>query len=282
MKNSIKIVAIVGIITSFFSVYPMTEEVDYLTREIELRKTNPLLKMSQLCIWHSGRHPRKGFKVRKNDPLYTNKGLALSLTAARSFLELGKEENEKTLKTICDAVGEGTPVTSKYAVQIDGFGIFPSQNFFSIFALGEDLAKKPKKYPWTRLNRLADKKRLLIKAIFQGYRNQQKKFARIRKKLIDGVRDELKIEIPEDLMSLIVSYLPEYYTSKESRALIKEAEQKFNEEQLVNILKNVIVPNDLVVCGDTDMVGNDNDMGDVDDLMSLRPVKFIYRGKSID
>ncbi len=112
------------------------------------------------------------------------------------------------------------------------------------------------------LNELVGKKRLLIKAIFQGYRNQQEKSARTRKELIDCVRDELKIEISEDPMSLIVSYLPEYYTSKESRALIKEAEQKFNEEQqsesssdeeqLANILENVTVPNDLVVCGDTE------------------------------
>ena len=101
----------------------------------------------------------------------------------------------------------------------------------------------------------------MIKAIFQGYRNQQKKFARIRKKLIDGVRDELKIEIPEDLMSLIVSYLPEYYTSKESRALIKEAEQKFNEEQQSQSDPDEGQP--LV----QNMIGNITDMDDADGLL---------------
>ncbi len=152
MNNSIKIVTIVGIITSFFSVYPMTEVAYYSIGKIELRKTNPLLKMSQLGIWHKGQHPRKGFDIKKDDPLYTDKGLALSLTAARFFLKhLGEKEEKKSLKTIYDTVSKGTPVTSKYAVQIDNdiyCGIFPRRNPFSIFTVIEevieDIAKKEK------------------------------------------------------------------------------------------------------------------------------------------
>ena len=65
----------------------------------------------------------------------------------------------------------------------------------------------------------------LMTTIFQGKRNGQEQLAHT---LITCVNNELKIDISEDLMLLIFSYLKKN-KDKESAALIEQAEQKFNE-----------------------------------------------------
>ncbi len=67
----------------------------------------------------------------------------------------------------------------------------------------------------------------LMKAIFQGEHCEQKKLTNT---LITHTRNTSKINIPEDLMSLIFSYLQEN-RDEERTALIKQAERKFNERQ---------------------------------------------------
>jgi len=243
MKNSIKIVTIAGIITSFFSVYPMTEGACYSTVIFELSKIKLPKDMEKLNIWRRSRDFILGPKIKNSHPIYEDGGLALSLTAAKFFADKfspGKDlekwdedESKQILKRIYDAVSEGTSVISNYAVETNDrlvFKIFSSQSPISIFTVIENLAKR-KKYSLDMFGNLVGKKRRLIKAIFQGHCNRQKELVCMGNRLIDYLRGGLGIEVPRDLTFLIVSYLPEYYINKESRALIKEAEQKFNEEQ---------------------------------------------------
>jgi len=78
-----------------------------------------------------------------------------------------------------------------------------------------------------------------MEAIFQGHRVRQEKFDHSRNALINYVRDgKLGIDVPEDLMSLIVSCLPEYYINKENEKLIKQVEQTLNKAQQSQLYLN--------------------------------------------
>ncbi len=264
MKNSVKITIALGIVTSFFSVHPMAGPVilihptaapnSYLVGVDELEQTNPLLDMNNLHITDDGPTPihityKNGTsevlnartRVRDDHPLYTDKGLALSLTALKVLKESDRIKNKKTLKTICDAVSEGTPVTSKYTAHMPNRSDFessvrisPSQNPISIFKSIEDLFKYPSLYPFLFANsdgKKVDKKRLLMEAIFQGNRNRQERLAYIRDELTTDIRNTLEIEVPKDLTPIIIEYLPESNVSQERTRLIEQAEQKFDEEQ---------------------------------------------------
>ena len=95
MKNNVKITIILGAITSFFSVYPM-EIPDYYTFEQpNLKHVNPLSNMHTLGIFRiiNGTTP-----IPKDDPLFTNKSVALSLTVARVLKESDKVKNENQAK----------------------------------------------------------------------------------------------------------------------------------------------------------------------------------------
>jgi len=261
MKNSVKITIVLGIVTYFFPVYPMATSSSCLAScnwHVEKNKseqTNPLLHMNNLHIPDGGstlihvtrdldtsevfdiRFLDSRTKIRDDDPLYTDKGLALSLAVFKVLKESDRIKNEETLKTICDAVSEGTPVISKNSVIVSsirfepsGTTIYPRQNHpISIFNSIEDWFKCPSLFPFHFANsddKKVDKTRLLMEAIFKGEHNRKEQLAYIQDKLAT----DIKIEIPRDIISVLVKCLQSNVGEERTR-LIEEAEQKFKEEQ---------------------------------------------------
>jgi len=248
MKNSVKITIVLGVVTSFFPVHPMAPSC-YFVEINELKQTNPLLHMKNLHIIEEYNNRlvsvpttyKNGLpevlnartKIRNDDPLYTDRGLALGLTAFRVLKELDRVKNKETLKTICDAVSEGTPVTSKCVILSHRFknsvSILPDENLISIFGSIEYLFGCPPLCTNSD-DRKVDKKRLWMNAIFQGEDNRKERLAYIRGELTIDIHDKFAIEVPEDVTSVILSFLPESNVDEERTRLIKQAEQKFHEE----------------------------------------------------
>jgi len=231
MKNSIKIITTFGIV-AFFPVYPMALS-DFREDMIDpAGLTNPFLGTNGFCTrtniqdsWQS---------TPDDDPLHTDEGLVLILTAVKILAEKDEKKNEKLLVKVCNAIRTGKPVTSKYATQSGEVllfvSIFPSKNPTSIFTSTEGLFEHPPRFTNTD-DRKVDKKRLWMNAVFQGHRERQEEFDRMCKKSIDWVcNGKLKIEIPKVLMPLIFSCLPAYHVNRESTKLIEQVKQKIDEE----------------------------------------------------
>jgi len=225
MKNHIKTVTVLVVVTSFFSAYSMEESNHFVVNTSTLGRTNPLLRMHGVCTAAENGFPDQ--LIPDNHQLYKDRGLALILSVLRLLGESDEVKSEETLKTICAAVCEGTPVTSKYVVKSkDGLcsvSIFPSQ-ITSIFTSVENLFKYP---PWLAYPTAikVDRNRLWINAVFQGERK--------RIEFLDCIRGELKDKISEApiLTSIVLSYLPEYNVSAGRTVLIEEAKQKFDEKE---------------------------------------------------
>ena len=218
MKNSVKIAIVLGAITSFFSVYPMAPSY-YTFEEPNLKYVNPLSHMNDLEIFRIG--IRIGTSIiPKNDPFFTENGLALHLTAIKVFEESNTTKNKKTLKAIHNAISEGIPVTSKHNIKLHlhkaFINIYPHQNPTSVFRSIEDWLQ-----PIWFVDK--DKKMAIFTAIFQGERK--------RKERLICTLNELKTKIPEDLVPIIIKYLPESNVDKDRTRCIEQAEQKFHEEQ---------------------------------------------------
>lgn len=209
MKNSIKIITILGIATSFFPAHPMMTPKYPLLKKKDLKTVNPLSDMSDLKISYYCDGP----KISENDPLFADRGLPLSLAIIKFCEEPDTAKNKQTLKAIYDAVSQGTPVTSKHHIQQNLekklITIYPSQESIPIRKLVEN---------WSKDKLL---KKILLKAtISLGEREQQERLA-----------CKLKSESRKNSMSEILSFLPESNVDEERIVLIEQAEQKFREEQ---------------------------------------------------
>jgi len=224
VKNYIKIIAILGMVAFVFPVYSAELSDFYKVSLFDLKEQNPLLHQVDICCGPS--------PVSSEHPLHEDRALALTLTAAKVLQVEDEEENEETLQTVCRAVCEGAPVTSEWIVrgkdEISHVLILPSKEPTSIFTLVEDLVKNPPLFFTTYNGR---KKGLWMEAVFQGHRERQEKFANECNELRTIINDQLKNKISEDLINLIVSYSSKYYTDAKETALIKQAQQKFDEEQ---------------------------------------------------
>ena len=238
MKNSIKTVTILGIITSFFPVHPMelAPQPFYCLRTEDLKKINPLSDMNKLSIYPNRfAVPRDtGLTSIPNDsPLFAQEGLALKLTAIK-YLE---KPDVQTLEVIRTAIGKGIPITSEHYVtpnvDVKYIRIFPSPTTpISVFESIKNWLKCVDKTPYVPTNGTINQNIVseLITIIFRDEHKRQEGFVRIRKEWRDYIRNKLKINIPKDLMHLISLYLSEHNNEKR-RALIKQAEQEFHEEQ---------------------------------------------------
>ncbi len=146
MKNSIKIITILKIITSFFPVYPMMPREHYILEKESLKKVDPLSNMSGLKISRYYNGP----SIPDNDPLFADQELFLSLAIIKLYEKPEDEiENKQTWKAIYDAANQGTPVTSKHFIQQNHEELIiirPSQESIPIHKLIENWFKdKPRK-----------------------------------------------------------------------------------------------------------------------------------------
>jgi len=246
MKNSVKIITILGIVASFFPVYPMIESNRYLFKKENLKIVNPLSDMNDLKISHEYFN---GPPISDDNPLFADKALALSLAAIKILGESNKAKNKKVLKTIRDSVSQGTPVSfNKYITTLNYLELIkitPSEESYSVFTsiaygIETSVSITPKRWLMSRLptNWIRkkwfmgkDKKNALFAAVFQGERKRKERLIYIRNGLPTDIRDKLKIEVPEDLISIILSLLPESNVDEDRTRCIEQAEKKFHEEQ---------------------------------------------------
>ncbi len=124
MKNSVKITIVLGIVASFFPVYPMSggREISFVIKTKELKNVNPIGNMSMLLFECPGEPPACSFSEKGQfypevDLFLADEGLALSLAAIKICNEHSKKKNDVTLKTIRKAIGEGIPITSQYSIR---------------------------------------------------------------------------------------------------------------------------------------------------------------------
>lgn len=215
---------------------------DIYSVELEtLKHTNPLLCMPSIYAETDGHRV-----IPESDPSYKNKNLALNLTLVKIIEESDKKKNKETLKTVCDAVSDGVLLSSskyiwrnKSLLSVCFYPEFGKP--ISIFASAIIIIRKPSffnlsifpdDYRRDYFSKV-DKKRLWMKAVFQGHRERQENFDCMSNELVDYVRDcRSKTEVPKGVMDIIVSCLSEYHINKENAALIRQAKKEFNEEQL--------------------------------------------------
>ncbi len=224
MNNTIKTITILVVVMFVFSVYPMEVEAPnrYFIQTFMLKRTNPLLQMDN---FYTPTNRGSSKPTPKNDPIYKDRGLALSLTAVRLLTTLNEVKNKETLETIYDAARQGIPITSQYNFKPKGnHSILPfnsEQNPISIFSLVDELFKFLSSSAPNKVNT----KRLWIDAIYRGEQEREKILIRICNKSIIHINSKLTINVPKDIMLLIFSFL-----------------LKGNDEERTAIIKNAIMP----------------------------------------
>jgi len=217
MKSTIKIITILGIVISFFPAYPMKKSTLHTLETNSLKNVDPFSQMKNLIVLNDFSN-----KIPRNDQFFTQKNLAVKLSTIKYFYEPNNKKSKQILKTICDAVGEGRSVTSKHrilpAMKKGSFHIISSQSSLSIFVLIKD---------WFDDKWFTDegKKNGLLCAIFQGERNRKERLAYVHNELETHMHDNFKLQIPKDLIFMLLEFLPENNVSEEETALIEEAEQ---------------------------------------------------------
>ena len=236
MKNYIKMITLLGIVTSFSAAYTMEETYAYGLRlqdeAYESENKNPLLHANNFSIKASYGYP--AWKpVSDGNPICTTEGLVPVVAGYALLAESDDVKKEKILKMVHNTVGGGMPLTCNYIVkQNSGYSsciLFqPSRNpipvFQSIENLFGDLLAGGASSLYGMRNKI-----LLIQAILQGCDERKKNIIRMCDILIACAHDELKAKIPKELAFLIASYLPKCYTSTEDEELIEQARKKLNE-----------------------------------------------------
>jgi len=230
MKRTIKMIATLGIAVSLFSIpaYSM-EKFDHDIIEVsDLQNMDPFLLVNSLtafCDTHGLCDTCD--KVPDDNQFFTQQNLALGLAIIKVCTESDKVKNKKTLKTICNAISEGIPITANHSIQLSTtkktIDIIPCTNSTSIFILIENWFES-KWFPDK------DKKNSLMAAIFQGEQKKKERLAYIHDESRTHIRNKLKIDIPEDLILMFSSYLPENNVSKERTTLIQQAKQEFHKK----------------------------------------------------
>ncbi len=227
MKNYIKIITILGIVTFVFTAYTMEETYSYAIEKNESGGKNPLLHVNNFRIKASHGYP--AWKpISDGNPICTAEGLVPILAGSALLIELDNVEKEKILEEVRDAVGKGVPLTCNYIVM-------PNSLFFLLAEINIQLGQNPTsvfqsienlfgdlRIINTSSRGIIDNKILLIQAILQGCDKREENFIKIVACMDD---------IPRELASLIAWYLPKCYTSTEDKELIKQARKKLNEEQ---------------------------------------------------
>jgi len=199
MKNSIKIIIIFEIATSFFSAYPMNHKIVKLGGGGNFFNENFFVREKIYSGWRN---------IFADSLLYTNSGLPLISTAVACGNELFKIRN---------AVSEGRmSLTSDFVVRLEF--TLRKKIFENIFAIEKNFDYEFDKKQW-------------MEAAFQGYDDREKNHFRMCNALTVGAKNVLKIELPDVLSSLMVSFLPECCISGEEKEFIKEAKQKLDKEE---------------------------------------------------
>ena len=128
MKNTIKVIITLGIVTYFFPMYSMENrpegELYYSIKIKDLKTINPLTDMSKLAIYQGFSQNTNSVSISGDDPLLTDEDLALRLAVMKVLAESDSEENNKTLEAIGIAVGRGMPIISKYSLFEHDYGDF--------------------------------------------------------------------------------------------------------------------------------------------------------------
>ena len=207
------------------------EEFDHdIIKVSDLKSVDPFSLMSSLTIFCDTCDTCDTCdKIPDDNQLFIRQNLALELAIIKVFNESDRVTNKETLKTICNAVSQGTPITAYHSIRLSTakktIDIIPCRNSSSIFILIEN---------WFENKWFPDrgKKNTLMAAIFQG---EQK-----RKERLAYIHNRLENSIPHNLILLICSYLPEDNVSEKRTTLIQQAKQKFyNKPQSQSTLSKI-------------------------------------------
>jgi len=211
-------------------VYPMKEFDCRAIAVDSLKNVDPFFLMDNSTISCNSCN-----KIFDPDQPLARKGLALELAIIKFYDEPNEVKNKKTLKIIGNAVRQGVPITARHFILLDMknrhsillgmekefIHICPSQNSTSIFELTEDLFGNP----WFGFTNKS-KKNDIMNAIFQGEDERQETFTYIRSESRTRMHNTLEINVSEDIILAILSWLQEPDEEKRT-ALIRQAEQKF-------------------------------------------------------
>jgi len=205
MKNIIKIITVLAIVTSFFSVYSM-EESDKTTTIREhpwsegffyINDLNSIPDMMKLPL-----HPSYGGPTSFAPDLSDN--LTLVFNAIKVIKELQKERQEKILQKIHDDLSQGLPTSLYYTVSKSHFDpigwIKHSQKPIPLNTIIQDWFKD------TNFDKQEKKEayNCLISTIQQGQSSYTLKISNI---LITCILNKFKIEIPEVLATFLLSFV---------------------------------------------------------------------------
>jgi len=218
VKNTIKIITILGIVISFFSVYSMEKHPSYIVATSALEGLNLSSDMRKFGIFRP--HVT-------NTPANNNKSLVLHSIIMQALQQ--SNNNKEIVKKIYDAVSQGIPLSSNHKIIsrpfCSFFYILPNSDSVSVFETIQDYLKR---------SDYSDKSgtyKKLMSAIFQGEAKRKEQSTDMYNKLTAYTRDQLKIKVSKDIVNLILSHLQKYNVSEKRTALIEQAEQEFHEEQ---------------------------------------------------
>ena len=238
MKINVKITIILGTITSFFPVYPMKisreaslEVPHYSLSKKDLKDVNPILNINDLTF-----HTNSSDPIFEDNPLFKDGGLALFLTTMKVLEEPDKTKNAKTLKTIYNAVNQKIPVISQYTIDTKSsffvHRVIISPHSHNCTTPVLMLIKNLIDEFCTNTHHNFCMNKAIFSAIFQGERDRKERLKKqLDSDLTTDIRNELAIEVPESITSVIFSFLPESDVDEERTRYFEEAEKKFHEEQ---------------------------------------------------
>ncbi len=209
----------------------LPQEPFYCIRINNLKNVNPLSNMKDLLIYPNKFSVPRGTSlapISRNNPLFTNKGLAFKLAAIKFVTDPDSEKSKQTLEAISTTVSLGVPVTSNHFFTIhydeQCFEIFSRSTQFSIFQEIEAWVKKDRQINSKTVSQL-------MITIFQGEQKRKERLAYIHNGLEIDLYNKPEVQLPESLILMLLSYLPKDNVDKKRTKLIEKAKEKFYKEQ---------------------------------------------------
>jgi len=234
MQSIIKVIVALKIATFFFPLYSMEPQPEnfYCLEIRELQNKNPLLGINNFRHFNSQSGCSTDY-VSENDLIRENEALLLALTAAKLILENDETKSKKIFKQIYNAACEGVSIISEHDFAdigpTDFVVICPSQHPILAFDLAKNLLENPPHCLKNRSTRLIRcfKKNTWMKNISDGEKTRQATIAFMLDDPKTYALGGLKIDIPKDVILLMLSFLPKYNNDEKRRAFFKKAGQAF-------------------------------------------------------
>jgi len=259
MKNTIKIIIILGVAASFSPLYSMTvrsseirdvmDATYYYLKKSDLKKIDPLSNISKLPICSGSANETNSALIADCNSLSIDEeGLVLRLAVIKWFFENSKE-NDPNFEKIFAALDQGGPIASKHTLKL---------------SLGdEDIIIFSNQKRTTMLEDIKNFRKVKLIGNSEMFRDLQEKIARPSEIETDGRTQELKrceeaaetvlymdIMKNQKICRLMYAVINNENNRKKGLICIKEelAKIKIKKEELAKIkIKKTVVPSDLIL-----------------------------------